>query len=147
MKIIVAVIASTFLVCVASAAPTASNTDTASMAKGDQKRDAKVEQQIKDLHAKLKISPAEESQWATVAKTMRESAKDLDAAIDKREASHNTATAVDDLTAYGEVAQAHADAVKKLASAFAPLYASMADDQKKTADDVFANRNNVKPKK
>jgi protein CpxP len=147
MKIIVAVLASTFLVCAANAAPTASNTDASAMAKGDQKRDARVEQQIKDLHAKLKISAAEESQWATVAKTMRESAKELDAAIDKREASHNTATAVDDLNAYGEVAQAHADAVKKLASAFAPLYASMADDQKRTADDVFAHRKNVSAKK
>jgi protein CpxP len=148
MKIIVAALASTFLVC-ASVAPAASAADASptAMAKGDQKRDTRVEQQIKDLHAKLKISPAEETQWAAVAKTMRESAKDLDAAIDKREASHNTATAVDDLNAYGEVAQAHADAVKKLASSFAPLYASMADDQKKTADDVFAHRKNVNGKK
>jgi protein CpxP len=150
MKTIVAVLASTFLVCVAYAEPAASpsgasaNASSTAMAKADLKRDMKVEQQIKDLHAKLKISPAEESQWAIVAKTMRESAKDLDAAIDKRELSHNSATAIDDLNAYGEVAQAHADAVKKLASAFAPLYASMADDQKKTADDVFAHRGHGK---
>jgi hypothetical protein len=149
MKTIITAVASTFLICAAYTASAASPADPspAAMAKGDQKRDTRVEQQIKDLHAKLKISPTEESQWTAVAKTMRESAKDLDAAIDKREASHNTATAVDDLNAYGEVAQAHADAVKKLASAFAPLYASMADDQKKTADDVFANRKNVTAKK
>jgi hypothetical protein len=153
MKTIVLAIASTFLVCAAYAEPAtqpagaSANATPAAMAKADMKRDMRVEQQIKDLHAKLKISPAEETQWAVVAKTMRDSAKDLDTVIDKRKSSHESATAVDDLNAYGDVAQAHADAVKKLASAFSPLYASMADDQKKTADDVFAHREHRHGKK
>ena len=33
-----------------------------------------------------------------------------------------------------------ADAIKKLSTAFASLYASMPDDQKKVADEVFAQR-------
>jgi hypothetical protein len=150
MKKIVIAIASTFLVSAAFAAPPtqlAAAQDSASpsaMAKGDLKRDMKVEQQIKSLHAKLMINPAEETQWAVVAKTMRESAKDLDTVIDKRKATHDTASAVDDLNAYGDIAQAHADGVKKLASAFAPLYAAMPDEQKRTADEVFANRHHGK---
>jgi hypothetical protein len=148
-KIVIA-IASTFLVSAAFAAqPTqlAATTPSASpaaMAKGDVKRDMKVEEQIKSLHTKLMINPAEETQWAAVAKTMRESAKDLDTVIDKRKATHDTASAVDDLNAYGDIAQAHADGVKKLASAFAPLYAAMPDEQKRTADEVFANRQHGK---
>jgi protein CpxP len=150
MKTIVTAIASTFLVSAAFAAPPTqlaaapATASPAAMASGDMKRDMKVEEQIKSLHAKLKINPDEETKWAVVAKTMRESAKDLDTVIDKRKATHDTASAVDDLTAYGDIAQAHADGVKKLASAFAPLYAAMPDDQKRTADEVFANRQHAK---
>ena len=104
------------------------------------KADAKVEQHIKDLHAKLKITSTEEAQWDTVAKTMRESASELDAAITKRQAIMKTATAVEDLNAYEAIARSHADGVKKLSEAFAPLYASMPADQKKVADSVFAER-------
>jgi periplasmic protein CpxP/Spy len=135
MKTMIAVLASVFLISSAfaqSMAPSASA--------GDAKRDMKLEMHIKDLHAKLKITPAEETQWAAVAQTMRDSAKELDDAIDKREATINTATAIDNLNAYGDIAQAHTDSVKKLSAAFAPLYASMPDDQKMIADEVFASR-------
>jgi periplasmic protein CpxP/Spy len=150
MKTVIAALASTFLVCFAFAAPAVAapnivaNASASAMAKADAKRDLKVEHQIKDLHAKLKITEAEETQWAAVANTMRDNAKQIDSVIDKRESSHDGATAIDDLNAYGEVAQAHADGVKKLATAFAPLYASMSDDQKKLADDVFAHRRHGK---
>ncbi len=107
------------------------------MANSDAKRDAAVEKHIKDLHATLKITPAEESQWNQVAQTMRENAKELDRAIDKRDANVGSATAIDDLNSYAEVAQAHANGVKKLASAFSGLYSTMSDDQKKEADEVF----------
>jgi protein CpxP len=148
MKTLVAVLASTFLIGAAFAqspapsagGPPSSNASPAAMMKSDAKRDMKVEKHIKDLHARLTITAAEESQWAAVAKTMRDNAKDLDAAIDKREAAIGNATAVDDLNAYGDIAQAHADAVKKLSAVFSPLYASMSDDQKKVADEVFAPR-------
>ena len=92
------------------------------------------------MHAKLKITPAEESQWAAVVQTMHDNANEVDKAIDKRKAIASNATAIDDLNAYGEIAQAHADGVKKLSAAFSPLYASMSDDQKQVADEVFAHR-------
>jgi hypothetical protein len=74
-----------------------------------------------------------------LAETMRENAIDLDRAIDKREANVASATAIDDLNAYADVAQAHANGVKKLASAFSQLYSVMSDDQKKEADEVFSH--------
>jgi periplasmic protein CpxP/Spy len=104
------------------------------------KPDAKVEQHIKDLRAKLKITSAEEAQWDVVANAMRESASELDAAISKRQAIMKTATAVEDLNAYETIARSHADGVKRLSEAFAPLYAAMSADQKKVADSVFAER-------
>jgi len=148
MKTLVTALASTLLVCSAIAQSPASDAGASPPAaypaatgqKADAKREMVVGQHIKDLHAKLKITAAEESQWATVAQTMRDSAAELDTAIDKRQSMQGKATAIDDLNAYGDIAQAHADSVKKLAAVFSPLYASMPDDQKKVADDVFAHR-------
>ncbi len=143
MKVIVATLASTILIGGALtqspvwAASTASAPDAST---GDAKRSLAVERHIKDMHAKLKITPAEESQWAAVAQTMRDGAVELDKAIDKREAIVGNSPALDNLNAYGDIAEAHADGVKKLAAAFSPLYAAMPDDQKKVADDVFAQR-------
>ena len=102
----------------------------------DTERNADVQRRIVDLHAKLGITPAEESLWTAVAQTMRDNANELDKAIDKRE--NADATAIDDLNAYGNVVQAHADGIKKLSAVFSPLYASMSDQQRKVADGVFA---------
>ena len=125
----------------AAASPHASpGTQGSAMPDADAKRDAAVEKHIKDLHTKLMITPAEESQWSQVAATMRDNAKELDRAIDKRAENTSSATAVDDLNAYADIAQAHANGVKKLASAFSGLYSAMSDDQKKTADALFSHR-------
>ena len=148
MKTFVAVLASTFLMSSAyaqnpppAASPVSASTTSANaMSKGDIKRDERVEKQIKELHAKLKITTEEESQWATVARAMRDSTAELDQAIDKRQTMVHEATAVANLNSYGDIAQAHADGVKRLSVAFAPLYAAMPDEQKKLADHVFAHR-------
>lgn len=137
MKAIVAVLLSTFVFGVAVAQTPA---PTQAMASADTKRDVAVEKHIKDLHATLKITPAEETQWGAVAATMRDNARDIDQAIDKRAANRTNATAVDDLNAYAEIAQAHANGVQKLASAFSALYSVMSDDQKKEANEVFSHR-------
>jgi periplasmic protein CpxP/Spy len=97
-----------------------------------------VEQRITALHASLKITPAEETQWNGVAQAMRENA----AAMDKLIATNRTnppqnMTAVQDLQTYQEFAQAHVDGLKNLRSAFGTLYDAMSDDQKKNADQVF----------
>jgi len=148
MKAIVAVLTSTLLLGSAYAqspaasadAPSSGSASSAAMMKADATRTANVEKHIQALHTTLKITAAEEAQWANVAQTMRGSAIELDKAIDKREANIGSATAVDDLKAYGDIAQAHVDSVKRLAAAFSPLYSAMSDDQKKVADGVFAQR-------
>jgi protein CpxP len=143
MKMIVALLASTFAFGSAIAqspeSPPASSNPHAMM-KSDAQRDQAVEHHITDLHAKLKITAAQESEWKEVADTMRENAKDMDKTIDKRNASMGSATAVEDLNAYADIAQAHAKGVKKLASAFSGLYSKLSDDQKKEADEIFSHR-------
>jgi hypothetical protein len=147
MKLIIAVLASTFAFGSAIAqSPNPSSSPAAdvpasAMMKSDAKRDEAVEHHIADLHAKLKITAAEESQWKEVAETMRDNAKNLDKAIDKRDASLASATAIDDLNSYADIAQAHATGVKKLAKSFSGLYSMMSDVQKKEADSIFSHRN------
>jgi hypothetical protein len=140
MKTLIAILASTLLVGGAwaqSARPPAAVVATGEAAKGAASSQAKVEMHINDLHARLKISAPEEAQWNAVASAMRQSASDLDAAIDKRQSMGDKASAIDDLNAYAAIAQSHADGVKKLVDVFAPLYAAMSDPQKKLADEVF----------
>jgi hypothetical protein len=97
----------------------------------------RVEARIKNMHAKLKITQAQEEQWAKVAQVMRENAKSLDALTDARFKNAKTMNAVDDLKSYGEITDAHADGIKRFTPVFATLYAGMSDAQKKEADELF----------
>lgn len=147
MKLIAAIMAST-LACGAAVAQTPDQSPSprtsaamsnTGMANSDAKRDAAVEKHIDQLHATLKITPAQELQWNEFAATMRDNAKEMDQVIDKRAANATTATAVDDLKAYADIAQTHADGVKKLATIFSRLYSGMSDEQKKAADSAFTH--------
>jgi protein CpxP len=97
----------------------------------------RAEARITDMHAKLKITAAQEDKWGKVADVMRANGKTMDTLTQARFAGAKTMTAVDDLKSYAEIADAHADGLKKLAPAFADLYAGMSDAQKKEADTLF----------
>ncbi|MDD5249543.1 MAG: Spy/CpxP family protein refolding chaperone [Rhodocyclaceae bacterium] len=97
----------------------------------------RAELRIKHMHAMLKITPTQEEQWAKVAETMRDNAKTMDGLTQARADHAKEMTAVDDLKSYGEIAEAHADGLRKLTPAFASLYAGMSDAQKLEADSVF----------
>jgi hypothetical protein len=89
------------------------------------------------MHAKLKITSAEEASWAKVADVMRDNAKEMDQLNSARMANAKTMSAVDDLKSYGEMTDVHADEIKKFAAAFGALYAEMSDAQKAEADNLF----------
>jgi gas vesicle protein len=99
-----------------------------------------VEAHIKELHKELGITPAQETQWNRVAQTMRENAQRLDKVIEQRKDSMEHATAVDDLNAYAQIAETHAENVKRMADAFSALYSGMSDEQKHEADQIFNHR-------
>ncbi len=106
----------------------------------------RAEARIKELHAKLKITPAQEELWNNVAQAIRDNEKTMETLIKERSEKAGTMTAVDDLKSYSEIAEAHADGLKKFIPAFEPLYASMSDDQKKNADMLFRHHGPKKPK-
>jgi protein CpxP len=123
------------------AAPPEPGMKTGAVSKADN-----VEARIKDLHAKLAITPAQEELWNNVAQAMRDNGKTMEALIKARSEKAGTMTAVDDLKSYGEIADAHADGIKKFIPVFEPLYASMSDAQKKDADKLFHHQDRAKPK-
>jgi hypothetical protein len=102
-----------------------------------------VEQRITNLHAALKITPAQEAQWKGVAQDMRENAAAMDQLIaETRTTPPQNMTAVADLQMYQKFAQAHVDGLKNMLSHFEVLYAAMPDAQKKIADEVFRSTKN-----
>ena len=101
---------------------------------------SRVESRIKSMHSALHITAAQEPQWQAFAEVMRDNAKTTGALIQERMAKANTMNAVDDLRAYGAIADAHAAGLKKLTSSFETLYNSLSDTQKKDADTLFRRR-------
>jgi periplasmic protein CpxP/Spy len=97
----------------------------------------RAELRIKDMHTKLKINAAQETQWAKVAEAMRENAQTMDALTAARIKREKDMTAVDDLNSYAKIADAHSEGIKNLLPSFTVLYTSMSEAQKNQADTLF----------
>jgi len=96
-----------------------------------------LETRISELHQKLQITPEQEDKWKAVAKVMRANAEASRALVEEKRKDEANLTAVADLNAYADIAEAHAKHARKMAKVFAALYDGMSDDQKKVADEVF----------
>ena len=142
----IAFLATAFLAVLALAAPPLAQAADAQKA-APAKPLAHVEQSIKSLHERLKITEAEEPQWAAVAQAMRDSAQKVGSLAAERRQKAQSMNAVDDLRAYQAIAQAHAEGVAKLADAFQALYGAMSPEQQKNADAVFARTKRRAPAK
>jgi hypothetical protein len=119
------------------AAKTAAPTAQPVAARPTPNMQAMVEQRIKDLHTRLHITAAEQSQWDQFAQSMRDNAKATDALYNARAEKMDTMTAVENMQSYAAIAQQHAEDMQKLLPAFQKLYDSFSDAQKKQADQVF----------
>jgi hypothetical protein len=94
---------------------------------------------IQRLHDQLQITPGQEALWKTVAAVMQNNAQVIATTMQARQDKAERMNAVDDIVSYGTIAEAHADGLKKLAAAFAPLYAAMPPAQQRNADMVFGH--------
>jgi hypothetical protein len=106
-----------------------------------------VDTRISGLHTRLQITAAQEDLWQKVAQVMRDNAGTMDSLRQTRASHANSMSAVDGLKSYGQIADAHADGIKKLTSAFQALYDSMSDVQKKNADLIFQTDHHHSAKK
>jgi periplasmic protein CpxP/Spy len=97
---------------------------------------SRVETRIVELHAKLKITPAQEAQFNAYADTLRSNAHAMQALFQER-AQSSDMSAPGRLRWYARLTAANAEDVSKLVPAFDALYQSMSQEQQKAADKVF----------
>ena len=97
----------------------------------------RVDRHIAHLHDALKVTPQQEEQWKPVAQTIRDNQRAIHDLVKDKRTKLDTQSAVEDLNAYSEIAEAHAVASKKLADAFGTFYAGLSVEQKKVADEFF----------
>ena len=140
-------IASQFPYLTALAVAAAALLATSALARARPSHVDRVEARIKELHATLHITQAQEGLWTNVTQVMRDNAQTMDALIKARADNAKTMTAVDDLKSYSDIAEAHAAGLKKFIRVFEALYASMSDAQKKNADTIFRSRSHMRAKR
>jgi hypothetical protein len=126
----------------APAAITPASAEAAQTASSD-----RIEGRIKDLHKKLHITAAQDSQWNDLAQVMRDNAKAMIDLQQQQSADTQSMNAVDVVKSYGAVIEAHEAGMKKFIPAFETLYSSMSDEQKKTADSLFRSRKRATAKR
>lgn len=124
----------------AAPAPAAPGTPSPEAGKASPSAAVRVEERIRQLHAQLGITPAEQAQWQQFAQVMRENAREMDQAVMQRAQQFSSMTALQDLQSYEQIAAAHVQHLQKLIPAFQDLYASMSPEQKNRADQVFRAR-------
>jgi hypothetical protein len=99
--------------------------------------DDPINERIKYLHERLRITPGQEPLWAKVAAVMRENGKTVAPLIRERLRSAQHGTAVESLDAYEQLGEAQLDDLKKFIAAFRALYDSFSAEQRKIADSIF----------
>ncbi len=97
----------------------------------------RVELRIADLRAKLHINQDQQSLWDKFAQVMRDNAKHMAQLAEERATKLSMMNASDNLQSYAQIAVQRGQDLQSLAGAFQPLYPSLSDDQKRTADAMF----------
>jgi periplasmic protein CpxP/Spy len=104
------------------------------------KVETRVQQHIEQLHKRLEITPAQQSQWDQFAQVMQQDAADMRSAIEQRGQELNSMTALQDMQSYTHLADVHAEDMHRLTAAFEQLYNSLTPQQRQNADEVFRYR-------
>jgi ABC-type sugar transport system substrate-binding protein len=99
-----------------------------------------IEGRIAYLKAELKITDSQQPQFDRLAAVMRDGAKEMEqAAAQLRGNRGQPQSAVERLEIRTRFATLRAQQSQRFLDAFKPLYASLSDDQKKTADELLAS--------
>ena len=99
-----------------------------------------VEARIQQLHRKLHITEAQQTQWDNLVVVMRGNAKAMFDLEKERAQDAKGMTAIDAVKSYQAVIEAHEAGMAKFVPAFQALYDSMSDTQKVAADAMFRGR-------
>ena len=102
-----------------------------------------IEARLAYAKTALKITDAETKQWNAVADVLRKQAKEKDAEFATMRANHekgDQVSVIDRLELRQKMMTTHAASLSELIAAAKPLYASLSDEQKKTADELLQPR-------
>ena len=98
-----------------------------------------IEGRIAFLKAELKITDSQAPLFERVAQAMRDNAKAMRDAYERRRGDRDKPrTAVESLQARVSAGQSRIEQTQRFLAAFTPLYDSLSDEQKKTADELLA---------
>lgn len=98
-----------------------------------------IEGRIAFLKTELKITPAQEAQWEKVAQSMRQNETERRQGFESVRGDHTTPpNALQRLEREARFEALRAQGADRFLAAFRPLYDSMSDTQKKSADDLLA---------
>jgi predicted outer membrane protein len=114
----------------AAASPTSSNAAPGTA-------EQRVDEHIRQLHAQLRITPAEQPQWDRFAEIMRQNARAMDQEFAERRQQFPTMNALQNMQSYEKIAEVHAQQLQRLVPAFEKLYNAMPEQQKRLTDQVF----------
>lgn len=97
----------------------------------------RVEGSLAFLKAELKITDAQSSAWDSFAGKLRELSDEREQKPTMGMMGQENESWPDKISGMSQHASDHAARLKALADATAPLYASLSNEQKKTADEIF----------
>ena len=95
-----------------------------------------VEAQLGDIKKRLNITAEQQPQFEQFATIVKQNAQAMESMMQK-EAQTAERSAVEGLRTAASFAQAEADNLKRLVPALEALYASLSEQQKRTADQLF----------
>lgn len=113
---------------------------TAATARPRMTLEAMVERRLRNLHGKLHITQAQSRQWDQFALVMRDNARSMDQLYKERAEKLASMSAVDTMQSYAQITQERAQGMQKLMPVFQALYASLSDEQKQSADQLFRHQ-------
>jgi hypothetical protein len=94
--------------------------------------------QIAELRKQLDITMAQQPQFDAFAQVIEHNAQQMDAVMQQMQQNPNR-NAVEDLRISVQFAQTEADGLKRLLPTLEALYASLSDQQKRTADQLLTS--------
>jgi Spy/CpxP family protein refolding chaperone len=101
-----------------------------------------IDGRIAFLKAELKITDAQQPQFDKLAGVMRENSESMRQAFDSLRANRDApSNAVQRLETRARLAALQSQASQRYLDAFKPLYDSLSDDQKQTADELIGHHN------
>jgi hypothetical protein len=104
-------------------------------------RPSHIEGRLAFLKTELKISDAQSAQWNALADVIRQNDRARRQRAEQLRADRRKPMdALAQLQLREQLASARAGELKQFVAAFQPLYATMSDDQKQTANELFGRR-------